>query len=77
LINCELLTDLDSIGDYTDDAVESMAKRVDHPGDGHISFGIGRITKFKAVAFWVQKQRREGATVTIDRLDTDVICDTI
>jgi hypothetical protein len=73
LINRELLTDLDSIGDYTDDAIESMAKRVDRPGDGHVGFGIGRITKFKAIAFWVRKQRQEGVAIAIDRLDADVI----
>jgi hypothetical protein len=32
LVNHELLTDLDSIDDYSDDAIESMAKRVDRPG---------------------------------------------
>jgi hypothetical protein len=69
--------DLDSISDYTNDAIESMAKQVDCPRDGHIGFGIGCITNFQAVAFWVQKQCQEGAMVMIDQLDADVICDTI
>jgi hypothetical protein len=54
-----------------------MAKQVDRPSDGHVGFGIGHITKMKAVAFWVRKQRQEGVAITIDRLNADVIRDTI
>jgi hypothetical protein len=50
-----------------------MAQRVDHPGEGHVGFRISRITKLKAVVFWVSKQHREGAAVTIECLNAEVI----
>ena len=79
LIEFEGLGGLDEFGDYTDDEIADMAKRNETrtPANTRVHFGIARIKKMKAVAFWVRKQRREGIPVDVTNLTAAVIAHTI
>jgi hypothetical protein len=79
LIDFEGLGTLEEFGDYTDDEIADMAKRNEMrtPENTRVHFGIARIKKMKAVAFWVRKQRREGIPLDINNLTPAVIADAI
>ena len=79
LIEFEGLGTLDEFGDYTDEEIADMAKRNEMrtPANVRVHFGIARIKKLKAVAFWVRKQRREGVPVDVANLTAAVIADAI
>ena len=79
LIDYEGLGTLEEFGDYTDDEIADMAKRNEKPTpeNTRVHFGIARIKKMKAVAFWVCKQRREGVPVDINNLTAAVIAKAI
>jgi hypothetical protein len=78
VIEFEGLDTLDAFGDFDDTAIENMAKRNEgrSPQANRVVFGIRRILKLKAVAFWVRKQRREGVApddMNVHDLDADVV----
>lgn len=77
VIQAEGLDMLDSFGDFEDVAIENMAKRNEARSAGtRVNFGIRRILKLKAVAYWVRKKRREGVEaddMNVHDLDDDTI----
>jgi hypothetical protein len=44
-----------------------------HPRASRVPFGIRRILKMKAIAFWVQKRRREGAAIALEGLNEETV----
>jgi hypothetical protein len=77
LVQIEQFDTLDSFGDFSDDSIEHMARKYERPGPDQMRFGITRLVKMKAIAYWVRKQRREGLAATIDRLNNAVLAGTI
>jgi hypothetical protein len=73
LVEIEGLDTLDAFGDFSDDSIKHMARKYERPGPDQMRFGIRRIIKMKAIAFWVRKQRREGVEATVDQLNEVVI----
>jgi hypothetical protein len=55
LIEIEGLDTLDAFGDFSDDLIEHMARnKYERPGPDQMRFGIRRIIKIKAIAFWLR-----------------------
>jgi hypothetical protein len=77
LVQIKQFDTLDSFGDFSDDSIEHMARKYERPGPDQMRFGITRLVKMKAIAYWVRKQRREGLAATIDRLNNAVLAGTI
>jgi hypothetical protein len=74
LVEIEGLDTLNAFGDFSDDLIEHMARKYERPGPDQMHFGICRIIKMKAIAFWVRKQCREGVEATVNQLNEVVIC---
>jgi hypothetical protein len=74
LIDQEGLDTLESFGDIPDDTFDCTACTWESKDNrNRISFGIGRLQKLKAVAFWVPKCKREGTPIAIADLNPDLI----
>jgi hypothetical protein len=56
---------LESFGDFSSESIDSMARRHESytPVAQRVNFGMRRIGKFKAIAYWVRKCHHEGAPV--------------
>jgi hypothetical protein len=52
LVDIKGLDTLDAFGDFSDDSIEHMARKYERPGPDQMRFGIRRIVKMKAIAFW-------------------------
>jgi hypothetical protein len=75
LIQREGFDNLESFGDFSSESIDSMARRHESytPVAQRVNFGMRRIAKFKAIAYWVRKCRHEGTTVDVANLSQDVI----
>lgn len=77
VIQYEGLDTLDAFGDFEDVAIENMAKRNELCSAAtRVKFGIRRILKLKAVAFWVHTKCREGVDaddLNVHDLDLDLV----
>jgi hypothetical protein len=74
LIDGEGLDTLDSFGDIPDETFDRTARTWESKGErNRIAFGIGRLQKMKAVAFWVRKCQREGTPIDVADLDDALI----
>jgi hypothetical protein len=56
LVEIKGLDTLDAFGDFSDDSIVHMERKYERPGPDQMHFGIRRIIKMKAIAFWVRKQ---------------------
>jgi hypothetical protein len=66
LIDQEGLDTLESFGDIPDDTFDRTARTWENKAaTNRIAFGIGRLQKLKAVAFWVRKCQREGSRLLL------------
>jgi hypothetical protein len=74
LIQREGFDTLESFGDFSSESINSMARRHESytPVAQRVNFGMRRIGKFKAIAYWVRKCHHEGTTVDIVNLNQDV-----
>jgi hypothetical protein len=72
LIDGEGLDTLDSFGDIPDETFDRTVCMWESKGE-RIAFGIGRLQKMKAVAFWVRKCQREGTPINVVDLDDTLI----
>jgi hypothetical protein len=69
LIDQEGLDTLESFGDIPDETFDRTARTWESKDNrNRISFGIGRLQKLKAVAFWVRKCQREGMPINVQRM---------
>jgi hypothetical protein len=75
LIQREGFDTLESFGDFSSESIDSMARRHESytPVAQRVNFGMRRIGKFKAIAYWVRKCRHEGTPVDVANLNQDVI----
>jgi hypothetical protein len=74
LIDQEGLDTLESFGDIPDGTFDRTARTWESKDNrNRISFGIGRVQKLKAVAFWVRKCQREGTLIAVADLNPDLI----
>jgi hypothetical protein len=65
LVEQEGLDTMEAFGYIPDETIDRTARAWEARGRDRIPFGINRIIKLKAVAYWVRKSLREGSPVTI------------
>jgi hypothetical protein len=66
---------LESFGDFSNESIDSISCRHESyvPVAQRVNFGMHRISKFKAIAYWVRKCFYEGTVVDVANLNQEVI----